>query len=450
MTCARSVFELGEPRPVVDVVVAGARDYYLTARVFDSLGALRYLITDFYVGPGSACSCLRPVLQVLKRWKLPAKLLSRDAGLRAGQVHAANLAGLVSWWKLRKATGVREAMHLYLERARSLARLADRKCRPAPDAIVGYRMSDELFARFQGRSACILCQMDGGSHEVRVVREEVRRFPEWTRQGRPPESQRESANVQWLEEEAARLKREWALSDWIVCLSEWCKTCVVAGGGEADKCVVIPLAFSPGKGYLKVKPSFRSNPFTIGFLGTLCIRKGTHRLLEAAARASRSVPVRVVLAGTNELNPAMLSKFSAVASHVGTIPKSQVPRFLSQVHVLALPSVSEGFGMVQLEAMSAGVPVISTESSGAVVRHGTDGLIVPAAHTHSLAEAIVTMAQNRDLCSRMGEAARQRALEFSLEAAVESWGRLTRRACRPVRGEGLGIWGCAPRRASNP
>jgi glycosyltransferase involved in cell wall biosynthesis len=86
--------------------------------------------------------------------------------------------------------------------------------------------------------------------------------------------------------------------------------------------------------------------------------------------------------------------------------------------VLVLPSVSDTFGLVILEAMAAGLPVIASEASGGpdVVRHGTDGWIVPVRDAAAIATRLDILASSATLVSQMGEAARQQASDFGAEA----------------------------------
>jgi glycosyltransferase involved in cell wall biosynthesis len=99
--------------------------------------------------------------------------------------------------------------------------------------------------------------------------------------------------------------------------------------------------------------------------------------------------------------------------------------FYHAADVFVLPSVgrNEAFGLVQLEAMASGTPVVNTAvDSGVpyVSRHGVTGFTVPPAEPDALAGAIATLLRNPDLRARYGAAGRRRVAEtFSLRAMVE-------------------------------
>jgi len=85
--------------------------------------------------------------------------------------------------------------------------------------------------------------------------------------------------------------------------------------------------------------------------------------------------------------------------------------------VVVVPSMGEGFGMVALEAMERGRPVIAAEIGGLgeLVRDGETGVLVPAGEAEPLRDAIVRLAGNLDLAREMGDAGRRRALARFLQ-----------------------------------
>jgi glycosyltransferase involved in cell wall biosynthesis len=82
--------------------------------------------------------------------------------------------------------------------------------------------------------------------------------------------------------------------------------------------------------------------------------------------------------------------------------------------VFVFPTLSDGFGIVLLEAMAAGVPVISTRNCGAVVRDGENGFIVPARDAQAIAERIEQITTDRNLRERLSRGAIATATQFSL------------------------------------
>jgi len=81
--------------------------------------------------------------------------------------------------------------------------------------------------------------------------------------------------------------------------------------------------------------------------------------------------------------------------------------------LLVFPTVCDGFGLVQIEALAAGLPVITTPNAGSVVRDGVEGYIVPIRNAEALADRIDVFARDPDLLAKMSRNAQARARDFS-------------------------------------
>jgi glycosyltransferase involved in cell wall biosynthesis len=83
--------------------------------------------------------------------------------------------------------------------------------------------------------------------------------------------------------------------------------------------------------------------------------------------------------------------------------------------VFVLPTISDSFALVHLEALACGVPVITTPNCGSVVRDGVDGFIVPIRDAKMLAERIEQILSDRSLREQMSQNAKERAAQFTWE-----------------------------------
>ena len=83
--------------------------------------------------------------------------------------------------------------------------------------------------------------------------------------------------------------------------------------------------------------------------------------------------------------------------------------------VFVLPSYVEGFGQVTLEAMAAGLPVVVTERSKAVVRDGVDGFVLQHGDVDALARCMTRLVEDPELRATLGRNAHERAREYSWE-----------------------------------
>jgi glycosyltransferase involved in cell wall biosynthesis len=93
-----------------------------------------------------------------------------------------------------------------------------------------------------------------------------------------------------------------------------------------------------------------------------------------------------------------------------------MPQFWSSHDVAVVPSLTEAFGLVALEALACGVPVVATNAGGLkeIVVHGECGLVVPAGDKGALARALHSLLTDDQLRRRLTAGARPRAEKFSL------------------------------------
>jgi hypothetical protein len=163
---------------------------------------------------------------------------------------------------------------------------------------------------------------------------------------------------------------------------------------------------------------------TVFFAGRFEARKGIDTLLAAMARvlADRD-DVELVLAGEDRpLAPGLAPVGAAWRSEhaaapwirrvrmLGVVDDEALHRRYAEADLVVLPSRYESFGLVMVEAMMHGKPLISTDGSGIreVVRHGIDGLLVPPGDDEVLEAAIRRLLDDRELAQSLGDAARRR------------------------------------------
>lgn len=193
--------------------------------------------------------------------------------------------------------------------------------------------------------------------------------------------------------EAARVYRE---ADAILAVSE---TLLSAVGSIAGTRVgrVVPNAIDFEFFTLPPVPR-RREPFTFLCVCSLVSGKQVDRLIRAFGHVSRIRPgVRLVVvgAGVEADNLRRLAQESGVGSHVeftGGLPREAVRARMWTADALVLPSTSETFGVVLVEALATGMPVISTRCGGPEGIVEADlGLLVERDNDNELAEAMVTM-----------------------------------------------------------
>lgn len=149
-------------------------------------------------------------------------------------------------------------------------------------------------------------------------------------------------------------------------------------------------------------------------------RKGLKYLLRALAIVRRSIPdVRLLVVGhgKRERYERIIQRHAIEnVVFVGPVASHHLPAYYATCDVFCAPSTGrESFGMILLEAMASGKPVVASDISGyaAVVRDGIEGLLVEPKDPEALADALIRLLEDQSLRERLGAAGRQRAQEHS-------------------------------------
>jgi phosphatidylinositol alpha-mannosyltransferase len=174
---------------------------------------------------------------------------------------------------------------------------------------------------------------------------------------------------------------------------------------------------------------FNDGKPNILFVGRLEKRKGFRHLLAAFAHIKKAVPaVRLIVAGAYE--KADKEAFVIYARRhrlrdvrfVGFVSEEDLPRYYRTCDVFCAPSIGfESFGLVLLEAMAAGRPIVASDIAGyrAVVRNGEEGLLVPPGDEGALAIALISLLRDSALRQRMGERGQARASAYSWDKVAQ-------------------------------
>lgn len=159
---------------------------------------------------------------------------------------------------------------------------------------------------------------------------------------------------------------------------------------------------------------------TVLFVGRLEPRKGLRVLLDALPALVARVPhVRLLIAGDGRERNALAALPPALARHVmhlGAVSDDELRRCYASADVFVAPALArESFGVVLLEAMAAGVPIVASDIPGyrAVVRDSVDGLLVPPQDPRSLCAALASVLTDRTRAAALSSHARTRARDFS-------------------------------------
>jgi glycosyltransferase involved in cell wall biosynthesis len=198
----------------------------------------------------------------------------------------------------------------------------------------------------------------------------------------------------------------------------------------------IPLkvgkSFSPLTETLTILKKEKGQP-VIGTVANLFPRKGLEYLIEAVGHLKKSFPhIFLVIVGTgdDEYERQLRTQVAHLdlTDHVLFAGFQDQPEcFIAQFDVFVLPSLLEGLGIVLLEAMALGKPIVASRVGGIpeVVQHGKTGLLVKPADVEALCHGLLTLCHDPATCRQMGEEAKKRVVEyFSVERMLEQLYRL--------------------------
>jgi glycosyltransferase involved in cell wall biosynthesis len=170
----------------------------------------------------------------------------------------------------------------------------------------------------------------------------------------------------------------------------------------------------------------------IGFVGRFVDWKGVLTVADAwRSLAGRLPEAHLVLAGAGDMEPEMRSRLAGVERVHWLGFRTDVPAVMNALDVLVFPSTMEGFGLVAVEAMAAGVPVVAARAAALpeVVEHEAEGLLVPPGDAGALAAAVERLVGDAGLRQRLGDAGRRRVeRDFSDERMVDRYEETLREA----------------------
>jgi glycosyltransferase involved in cell wall biosynthesis len=245
---------------------------------------------------------------------------------------------------------------------------------------------------------CILGQIDPGPREEEIVAEQTAAY----RHLAPPD---EKAPAEYW-----RLWREEIeLADKIIVNSPWSARLLVEAGVASEKLVEIPLVYELPESSVGSRQSSanqlatsHSPPVTGSrprlqalFLGSVILRKGVGQLFDAI-KMLKNEPVDFTFAGPVGVRiPDEISKLPNVR-FLGPVDKATAEKLYRDSDVFLFPTLSDGFGLTQLEALAHGLPVIASMHCGQVVENRVNGLVVPEVTADAVAACVADLARDPD------------------------------------------------------
>lgn len=192
---------------------------------------------------------------------------------------------------------------------------------------------------------------------------------------------------------------------------------------STDKCIVLPNAIESDifhkmdKKALRKQLGFPEDAFIVAFCGRFNQRKGAFRLAEAIQKCGNP-NVKAMFIGLPMEGQTKLPECEGIL-HRGALPHDDVAKYLNAADVYVLPSLAEGCSNSIVEAMSCGLPVISSDLPfNYDILDDTNSILIDPMDVDAIARSINKLQEDAIICSKMADASLAKAEELTIEKRV--------------------------------
>ena len=383
----------------------GAREHYAIPRALHSRGKLKYLITDTWVTEKS-------IFNQLPSFCFPNIRARYHPELKAASIKSFNNSSM-AWELIHKPQSSQDwnkiiARNLWWENKvlRILKKLDTSKEDITLFAYSYAALNLFKYAKKRGWKT-VLGQIDPGIVEEKLVAQESIKYPQY----RSGFSNQPFGYWQdW--------RKECALADQIIVNSDWSSQALEKTGIEQKKIKVAPLAYQTPRGFNQISKKYPTKfdaqrPLRVLFLGQVILRKGIAALLETI-KLLENRPVEFWFVGKVAIKlPRELKKHRQI-KWLGKVSRHTTSHYYQQADVFLFPTLSDGFGLTQLEAQAFHLPIIASQFCGSVVKDRINGLILPSVTAEDIADTLLFCLRNPHQLALFSQASIQQLGNFSL------------------------------------
>lgn len=234
----------------------------------------------------------------------------------------------------------------------------------------------------------------------------------------------------------ARETREYALADKIVVLSSFARDSFLARGFPPEKVLLLlsgvdASRFAPGEGVLeaRIKRVRAGEPLRVLMVGTFSPRKGILDLIEIAKAMQGRMQFRFVGDVPGE-SVSLCTQAEGLIEFVPRLPEFELPQHYAWGDVFCFPTIEDGYPAVLAQALTAGLPVLTTPNCSApdIVRDNVNGWILPIRSPARFIAQLEWCDRNRDTLSKMIENMSQISLARDWSQVAAHFEKLARDA----------------------
>jgi len=194
-----------------------------------------------------------------------------------------------------------------------------------------------------------------------------------------------------------------AQADFLLVNSDFVKNTFIEQGYDRNKIRVAIQGVR--QDFFSLKSDYHNmNVVRILFTGSWGFRKGAEYILKALNKLDESnLQYQMTVVGSYSGSEELLQKYNPKnIDFVGFIVQDELKKYLSESDIYLFPSLCEGCASSGMEALAAGLPVITTLESGLPINNGENGILVPSKNENAIVDAITLLAKNEDKRTVLG------------------------------------------------
>lgn len=373
----------------------GCREFYGIPRIMNSYGKLEEFYTDFWIKPKYSRLLSSFSKGISNRYNHELSHVNvRAQPVRAMMRRFSDSDNIYNHW-LREGTNFSSwcakkfitDSHLHSQ-----------------SATFGYTSANLELIRAANRSGALSVhgQIDPGIEWYNIQKEERILWP----------GAEDNKLLCVTDEYLDRIRQEWDESETIIVNSEYAKSCLKKSNVESKKIHVVPLSFQSSLSKAPNPSDINKSSFNVLFIGNLSLAKGYQYFAESQKFLSGDYSF--FAAGNSVISREFMHFNNWKVNLLGHLNRRELLLAIDKAHVIVFPTLSDGFGQVQLEALSRGKPVISTENCAAIVEDGKTGFVVPVRDARAIANSIERISKSKEVYDRMCAESFEASNKFTL------------------------------------
>lgn len=379
----------------------GSREHYAIPKAIERLGQLRKFYTDIWIPP---------------TYNLPLQLLGSagtalnnryDAAIATSTQSIGNLNSIIKETIFKDSNDYKHYCSYGSFFADRVNKYLKKEIKDF-DFYFSYNtaaLESFYYLKNEGK-ILILDQIDPGKIEREIVRIENDKFPGWAI------DQYHNAPDFYYE----RIEEEWENANYIIVNSQWSKRALIEQGVPFNKIKIIPLCYEPN--FKKKIEKANNTTLTVLYAANVILRKGIQYLIESANQL-KEYNIKFLIAGPINISKSVINNAPSNMVFLGKVERNALHNYYLSADLYVLPTLSDGFAITQLEAMSHSLPVITTERCGEVVSNEIDGYIIEPYSAESISKAIIKFYDNRQLLKECSKMALKKSTKFSQQNLMD-------------------------------